>query len=103
MYTLESRIALAGWAQANIDNYNGPTPEVVSGLAENVRKKLGSTYCVCEVRWVAISLAVVVGCRSDVRATVADRSHEIHNADGDRAGRPARRVERGETAHRELP
>ena len=50
VYTLESRVAFAGWTQANIDNYKGPTPEVVSGLAENVRKKLGSTYTVCEVR-----------------------------------------------------
>jgi Competence-damaged protein len=50
VYTLESRVAFAGWTQANIDNYKGPTPEVVSGLAENVRQKLGSTYTVCEVR-----------------------------------------------------
>ena len=50
VYTLESRVAFAGWTQANIDNYKGPAPEVVSGLAENVRQKLGSTYTVCEVR-----------------------------------------------------
>jgi len=48
VYTLESRVAFAGWTQANIDNYKGPSPEVVSGLAENVRQKLGSTYTVCE-------------------------------------------------------
>ena len=49
VYTLESRVAFAGWTQANIENYKGPSPEVVSGLAENVRQKLGSTYTVCEV------------------------------------------------------
>jgi nicotinamide mononucleotide (NMN) deamidase PncC len=49
VYTLESRVAFAGWTQANIDNYKGPSPEVVSGLAQNVRQKLGSTYTVCEV------------------------------------------------------
>jgi nicotinamide mononucleotide (NMN) deamidase PncC len=49
VYTLESRVAFAGWTQANIDSYNGPSPDVVSGLAENVRQKLGSTYTVCEV------------------------------------------------------
>ena len=50
LYTLPSRIAFAGWTQENIDNYKGPTPEVVAGLASSVRSKLGSTYCVSEVR-----------------------------------------------------
>jgi len=48
LYTLESRIEFAGWTLANRDNYKGPSPEVVSGLAENVRGKLKSTYTVCE-------------------------------------------------------
>ena len=48
MYTLESRVAFAGWTQETIQSYKGPTPEVVSGLAEHVRKTLGSTYTVCE-------------------------------------------------------
>ena len=48
LYTLESRIAFAGWTQADIDAYRGPTPAVVSGLAENLRVKLGSTYCIGE-------------------------------------------------------
>jgi len=48
LYTLQSRIEFAGWTQANIEGYKGPTPEVVTGLAENVRQKLGSTYCVSE-------------------------------------------------------
>ena len=49
LYTLQSRIAFAGWTQRNIDEYRGPTPDIVAGLAENVRDKLESTYCVCEV------------------------------------------------------
>ena len=48
LYTLESRIAFAGWTQENVENYKGPTPEVVCSLAANVRKTLGSTYTLCE-------------------------------------------------------
>ncbi|CAF9938355.1 MAG: hypothetical protein HETSPECPRED_001045 [Heterodermia speciosa] len=48
LYTLESRIAFAGWTQESIKSYKGPTPDVVKGLAENVREKLGSTYTICE-------------------------------------------------------
>ncbi|KAI9676481.1 MAG: hypothetical protein M1817_000639 [Caeruleum heppii] len=48
LYTLESRIAFAGWTEETRKAYTGPTPEVVSGLAENVRARLGSTYTVCE-------------------------------------------------------
>ncbi|OAP56599.1 hypothetical protein AYL99_08711 [Fonsecaea erecta] len=50
LYTLESRIAFAGWTQQNIDNYDGPTPKLVEGLAKSVREKLQGTYCVGEVR-----------------------------------------------------
>lgn len=49
LYSLESRIAWAGWTQAHMDSYNGPTPEVVRGLATSVRNILNSTYCVGEV------------------------------------------------------
>ncbi|KAM3088417.1 hypothetical protein ACMFMG_000061 [Clarireedia jacksonii] len=48
LYTLESRIAFAGWTQESIKDYRGPTPQVVEGLAVNVREKLGSTYTICE-------------------------------------------------------
>lgn len=48
LYTLESRIAFAGWTQANIQNYKGPTKDVVAGLAENIRANLGSTYTIVE-------------------------------------------------------
>ncbi|KAL8832426.1 MAG: hypothetical protein Q9170_004884 [Blastenia crenularia] len=48
LYTLESRIQFAGWTEDTRKNYKGPNKEVVSGLARNVREKLGSTYCLCE-------------------------------------------------------
>ncbi|CAF9933592.1 hypothetical protein IMSHALPRED_009412 [Imshaugia aleurites] len=48
LYTLESRIAFAGWTQDHVKSYRGPTEDVVKGLAENVRRTLGATYCVCE-------------------------------------------------------
>jgi len=48
LYTLESRVAFAGWTQANIEGYKGPTPEIVAGLAEHTRKTLGSTYTLSE-------------------------------------------------------
>ncbi len=31
-----------------MEAYKGPTEDVVKGLAENVRARLGATYCVCE-------------------------------------------------------
>jgi PncC family amidohydrolase len=48
LYTLPSRIAFAGWTKESIANYNGPTPEIVAGLAENVRGTLGATWAVGE-------------------------------------------------------
>ncbi|KAF2687882.1 competence/damage-inducible protein-like protein cinA [Lentithecium fluviatile CBS 122367] len=48
LYTLESRIAFAGWTQEFLKTYSGPTPEIVAGLAEHTRKTLGSTYTVSE-------------------------------------------------------
>lgn len=48
LYTLESRIQFAGWTEDTKKSYNGPNKDVVSGLAKNVREKLGSTYCLSE-------------------------------------------------------
>lgn len=53
LYTLPSRIQFAGWTEENIKDYRGPTPDIVAGLAENVRAKLEATYCICEVRTVS--------------------------------------------------
>jgi len=48
VYTLPSRIQFAGWTDENTKAYKGPSPGVVSGLAENTRAKLQSTYTLCE-------------------------------------------------------
>lgn len=48
LYTLPSRIAYAGWTQTTIENYRGPTTDIVSGLAKHVRKDLESTYTLSE-------------------------------------------------------
>lgn len=52
LYTLESRIAFGGWTRADVQNYNGPNPDLVAGLATHVRETLGSTYTVGEVSWI---------------------------------------------------
>ncbi|CRG90459.1 hypothetical protein PISL3812_07503 [Talaromyces islandicus] len=48
VYTLESRIAFAGWTPESIRSYTGPTTEIVAGLAEHTRSTLQSTYTVSE-------------------------------------------------------
>ncbi|KAL8724432.1 MAG: hypothetical protein Q9166_007954 [cf. Caloplaca sp. 2 TL-2023] len=48
LYTLESRIQFSGWTEEDKKGYNGPTKDVVVGLAKNVRERLGSTYCLSE-------------------------------------------------------
>jgi PncC family amidohydrolase len=48
LYTLESRMAFAGWTQETLKTYSGPTPAIVAGLAEHTRSTLGSTYAVSE-------------------------------------------------------
>jgi len=41
-------VSKAGWTPEHTKNYKGPTPEIVSFLAENIRPKLGSTYTISE-------------------------------------------------------
>ncbi|KAH8813226.1 hypothetical protein F5884DRAFT_787783 [Xylogone sp. PMI_703] len=48
LYTLESRVAYGGWTQENVKNYNGPTTDIVAGLASHVRSQLKSTYTISE-------------------------------------------------------
>ncbi|KAF9886146.1 hypothetical protein FE257_011971 [Aspergillus nanangensis] len=48
VYTLESRLAYAGWTTANIEGYKGPTTTIVAEMADHVRQTLGSTYTVSE-------------------------------------------------------
>ena len=49
MVSLLTQIPItAGWTEENIKDYKGPTTQVVSGLAEHVRRTLESTYTICE-------------------------------------------------------
>ncbi|KAJ4352825.1 hypothetical protein N0V95_003933 [Ascochyta clinopodiicola] len=48
LYTLEARKAFVGWTDADTQAYKGPTPDIVTKLADNTRKVLGSTYTVSE-------------------------------------------------------
>ncbi|KAF2445549.1 competence/damage-inducible protein-like protein cinA [Karstenula rhodostoma CBS 690.94] len=48
LYTLEARVAFAGWTKQDIEDYAGPTTDIVKGLAEHTRATLGSTWTVSE-------------------------------------------------------
>ncbi|KAK1141340.1 hypothetical protein N8T08_009131 [Aspergillus melleus] len=48
VYTLDSRIAFAGWTPDHLKNYSGPTPDIVAGLADHVRQTLDATYAISE-------------------------------------------------------
>ncbi|EXJ63223.1 hypothetical protein A1O7_03670 [Cladophialophora yegresii CBS 114405] len=62
LYTLESRIAFAGWTHRDIDVYDGPTPTLVEGLARSVRDKLDATYCIGESgTYMSVSVSVSRG------------------------------------------
>jgi hypothetical protein len=39
---------IGGWTQENIKAYNGPTPDLVAGLASHVRGTLKSSYTISE-------------------------------------------------------
>lgn len=48
LYTLNSRIALAGAPAELFANYRGTTPEMIGAIAEAMRQRLGATWCVAE-------------------------------------------------------
>ncbi|GAM91112.1 hypothetical protein ANO11243_091590 [Dothideomycetidae sp. 11243] len=48
LYTLESRVAYAGWTQQDIDNYRGPTTQIVEGMAKHVRGELKADWVLAE-------------------------------------------------------
>jgi PncC family amidohydrolase len=48
IYTLNSRIKLAGVPAESLANYQGTTTEMVAMLAESMRERLGSTWCIAE-------------------------------------------------------
>ncbi len=47
-YTLNSRTALAGVDPKQYENYQGTTPEMLISLAEAMRERLGSIWCIAE-------------------------------------------------------
>ncbi len=48
VYTLKSRIALAGADPKQYENYRGTTAEMLESLAQAMRERLGATWCVAE-------------------------------------------------------
>lgn len=48
VYTLRSRTGLAGVPAEQYANYQGTTPEIVASLAESMRQRLGTTWCIAE-------------------------------------------------------
>jgi nicotinamide mononucleotide (NMN) deamidase PncC len=48
VYTMKPRKAWAGWTDENVASYHGPTPDLVTELAANVREQMDVTYCIGE-------------------------------------------------------
>lgn len=48
VYTLKSRTGLAGVSAEQYANYRGTTTEIIASLAESMRARLGTTWCVSE-------------------------------------------------------
>ncbi|MFA7250038.1 MAG: CinA family protein [Dehalococcoidia bacterium] len=48
LYTLPSRIALAGVSAEQYANYRGTTPEMLATIAEAMRARLDATWCIAE-------------------------------------------------------
>jgi PncC family amidohydrolase len=48
LYTLNSRVQLAGAPAALFENYRGSTPEMIAAVAAAMRERLGATWCIAE-------------------------------------------------------
>jgi PncC family amidohydrolase len=48
VYTLKSRIELAGVPASQYENYRGTTAEMLADLAESMRRRLGATWAIGE-------------------------------------------------------
>ena len=48
VYTLDSRVALAGADAKLFENYRGTTPEMIAAIAESLRQRLNATWCIAE-------------------------------------------------------
>ncbi|KAG1824757.1 uncharacterized protein BJ212DRAFT_1524161, partial [Suillus subaureus] len=47
-YTTKSWRVWGGWTDENVVSYHGPTPELVTELATNVRERMDVAYCIGE-------------------------------------------------------
>lgn len=50
-YALRSRLKLSGWSEQDVLSYTGPSEDVASRLARNLKMELGSTYALSETGW----------------------------------------------------
>ena len=82
LYTLDSRVALAGVPAEQYEGYRGTTEELLASLAEAMRARLDATWCIAES-----GLAGPTGSRFGA----SGRAHH------DRDGGPVERVEVFET------
>jgi len=48
VYTLDSRVALAGADPALFQNYQGTTPDMIAAIAESLRGRLNAAWCIAE-------------------------------------------------------
>lgn len=48
LYTLPSRLRFGGWTASDVAAYNGPTTDIVTGLARHARDELGATWALAE-------------------------------------------------------
>jgi PncC family amidohydrolase len=48
LYTLDSRVTLAGVPNEMFANYRGTTVEMILAIAESMRRRLGATWCIAE-------------------------------------------------------
>jgi nicotinamide-nucleotide amidase len=48
VYTLSSRVALAGISPEGVANYRGTTPEMLASVAKSMRNRLSATWCLAE-------------------------------------------------------
>jgi len=48
VYTLDSRVALAGADAKLFENYHGTTAEMIAAIAESLRQRLNATWCIAE-------------------------------------------------------
>lgn len=48
VYSLDARVALAGWTEADVAGYRGPTQGIVAGLAAHVRDTMKASFALAE-------------------------------------------------------